>query len=189
MGATPEDRFFVVTGGPCSGKSTLIAELHRAGFATMPEAGRAIIQAQVAIDGPALPWKDPALFAELMLSWEMRNFREASELTGPVFFDHSFVGLPGYYPMMGLPLPAHVHTAATTLRHRRRVLIAPPWAEIYENDAERKQTWQEAVATYEHIAATYTDYGYDLVELPKVSVEERVRFAVATLGIGQPDPR
>ena len=183
MTVPPEDRFFVLTGGPCSGKSTLIAALQRAGFQAMPEAGRAIIQQQVAIDGPALAWKDPGLFAELGLSWEMRSYREALQLTGPVFFDHSLAGSPGYYRLMGLPVPAHVHAAASTMRYHRRALIAPPWAEIYENDAERKQTWEEAVATYEHIVETYTEYGYDLVELPKVSVQDRVQFVVATLGL------
>lgn len=84
---------------------------------------------------------------------------------------------------MGLPVPAHVHAAASTLRYHRRVLVAPPWPEIYEIDAERKQTYDEAVATYEHVCATYTHYGYDLVELPKASVEQRVRAVVATLDL------
>jgi predicted ATPase len=35
---------FVITGGPGSGKSTLIDALERAGFARSIEAGRAIIQ-------------------------------------------------------------------------------------------------------------------------------------------------
>jgi predicted ATPase len=189
MGDLPTDRFYVLTGGPCSGKSTLIAALRDAGFQAMPEAGRAIIQQQVAIDGPALPWKDPALFAELGLSWEMRSYREALQLRGPVFFDHSLAGSAGYFRLMGLPVPEHVLAAASTHRYHRRVLLAPPWAEIYENDAERKQTWEEAVATYERVVATYAENGYELVELAKVSVEERVRFVVATLGIGQPDTR
>jgi len=183
MTALPEDRFFVLTGGPCSGKSTLIAALQEAGFQAMPEGGRAIIQQQVAIDGPALPWKDPALFAELMLSWDMRSYRAALELAGPVFFDHSVVGLPGYYALMGLPVPAHVRAAASTLRYHRRVLVAPPWPEIYQNDDERTQSYYDAVATHEHLCATYSQSGYDLVELARVSVDDRARAVVATLGL------
>ena len=69
------ERFFVVTGGPGSGKSTLIDALERAGCARSVEGGRGIIQDQVAIGGTALPWSDPSAFAELMLSWEMRSYR------------------------------------------------------------------------------------------------------------------
>jgi hypothetical protein len=67
-----EKRFFVVTGGPGSGKSSLIDRLQRNGYAGSVEAGRGIIQDQVIVGGIALPWSDPMLFAELMLSWEMR---------------------------------------------------------------------------------------------------------------------
>ena len=85
------DHMFVVTGGPSSGKSTLIDALHGKGFASMPEAGRAIIRDQVRIDGTALPWADKAMFAELMLGWELRSWHEASALEKPVLMDR---GIP-----------------------------------------------------------------------------------------------
>ena len=49
------NRFFVITGGPGSGKSTLIAALEAEGFPCSAEAGRAIIRQQAAISGRALP--------------------------------------------------------------------------------------------------------------------------------------
>ncbi len=51
-------RRIVLTGGPGSGKSTLIEVLHRRGYPHSQEAGRAIIQEQVSIGGNALPWGD-----------------------------------------------------------------------------------------------------------------------------------
>jgi predicted ATPase len=59
----------------------------RRGMTTMPEAGRAIIQDQVSIGGSALPWADRSAFAELMLSWELRSYREALQRCVPVLFD------------------------------------------------------------------------------------------------------
>ena len=47
--------FIIISGGPRSGKSTLIDALEQLGFSRTMEAGRAIIQDQVAIDGQALP--------------------------------------------------------------------------------------------------------------------------------------
>lgn len=67
------ERFIVLTGGPSSGKSTLLDVLQQSGFARSLEAGRGIIQDQSAIGGRALPWDDRALFAEMMLCWEMRS--------------------------------------------------------------------------------------------------------------------
>ncbi len=44
------------------------------------------------------------------------------------------------------------------------------------NDSERKQTFEEAVATYDRVVLTYASAGYTLIELPHASVEERTRL-------------
>src|SRR5215469_13220227 len=90
------ERFFVVTGGPGSGKSTLAAELKERGVHTMPEAGRAIIQEQVATRGSALPWADRKAFAGLMLDWDLRCYRAALNMSGPVIFDRGLPDVIGY---------------------------------------------------------------------------------------------
>jgi len=96
------DRFFVLTGGPGSGKSSLIDALERLGYSRSVEAGRGIIQDQVDIGGSALPWADRVLFAELMLSWEMRSYRLAQEHPGAVFFDRGVLDVAGYLRLSGL---------------------------------------------------------------------------------------
>lgn len=175
------ENLIVVTGGPGSGKTTLIELLRGAGFATTPEAGRAIIQDQTVIGGPALPWADPALFAELMLAWEIRSYRWALRQDGPVFFDHAIPGLPGYHRLMGLDVPPHVEAAVGAFPYRREVFIAPPWPEIYRTDTERRQTLDEAERTHDAAVESYTRYGYRLVELPRAAPEERLRFVLDRL--------
>jgi predicted ATPase len=61
--------------------------------------------------------------------------------------------------------------------------VAPPWRQSFHSDAERKQDWDEAVRTYEAVADAYRSNGYELVQLPCVSVSERVRFVVETAGL------
>jgi predicted ATPase len=111
------ERFHVITGGPGSGKSTLIEALGRCGYAHSIEAGRAIIQDQSAIDGPALPGRDPLAFAELMLSWELRSYRRAQAESGPVFFDRGVPDMVGYFDLLGRPVPSHVTRAAERFRY------------------------------------------------------------------------
>jgi predicted ATPase len=174
-------RFFVVTGGPGSGKSSLIDALAAQGFARSVEAGRGIIQDQAAIGGRGLPWTDPAAFAELMLCWEMRSYRMACETSGTVIFDRGMPDVAGYLRLMKLPVPRHVAKAARMFRYNPAVFIAPPWPEIYRQDAERKQTLDEAERTYHVLAETYVAYGYELVCLPRVGIAERARFLVDSL--------
>jgi len=178
-------RLFVVTGGPGAGKTTLIDALAQAGCARSIEAGRGVIQDQVAIDGPALPWRNPQAFAELMLCWEMRSYHLAQEQAGPVIFDRGVPDVIGYLRMLGLPVPRHMEEAAATFRYHRRVFIAPPWPEIFRQDSERKQSLDEAVRTYEAMVEVYGTYGYELVEIPRSSVEQRVRFVLDAAGISR----
>ncbi len=177
------DRFFVLTGGPGSGKTAVIEALHHAGYARSVEAGRAIIQDQMSIEGRALPWCDPVLFAELMLSWDIRSYRIAERSTVPVFFDRGVVDVAGYLRLSGLPLPRHVEMALAAFRYHRRVFITPPWEEIYRQDRERKQDFAEAIRTYETLRRVYTELDYELIEVPRVSIMQRMFFVLDTLGL------
>jgi predicted ATPase len=180
------NRFFVLTGGPGAGKTTLIEALARAGFATTVEAGRAIIRDQLDIGGPATHQANPALFAELMLAFDLQSYRKALEEAGPVFFDRGITELVGYLGMMGLPAPAHFRAAAERFRYNAKVFVAPPWPEIFANDGERKQSLGEAVRTHDAVVQTYVEFGYTIVPLPKATVEERLRFVLAETDLEVP---
>ncbi|TDD42905.1 AAA family ATPase [Saccharopolyspora elongata] len=177
---SPAD-FVVITGGPGAGKTTLVERLAAAGCACSPEAGRGVIADQLATGGRGLPWADRALFAELMLQRDLRSHRQARLRRGPVIFDRGLPDIVGYLRLSGLPVPPHVDAAARRFRYRNRVLIAPFWPEIYRQDGERKQTPDEAERTYEHMVAAYTDYGYELVHLPRTTVDQRMRFVLDEL--------
>jgi predicted ATPase len=72
--------------------------------------------------------------------------------------------------------------AAAAVRYNRQVFVAPPWPEIFEQDEERKQDFDEAVRTCEMMRTAYDAYGYLLTELPRASVEERLRFVIERIG-------
>ena len=176
------DTLFVLTGGPGAGKTTLIEALADAGHATCPEAGRGIIRDQMTVDGAALPWKDPALFAEMMLSWELRSHHAATGRGRPVFFDRGVPDVIGYLRLTGIAVPAHMRKAAGLFRYNARVFVTPPWREIFAREDERSQTWEEAVRTHDIMVETYAELGYSLVPVPPAPVVERLRFIRAEIG-------
>ena len=176
------DSFFVLTGGPGSGKSTMIAELGRAGYRSMPEAGRAIIRDQMAIGGTALPWADRAAFADLMLGWELRSHAEAGGGAGPVLFDRGLPDVIGYRRLCGLEVPDALHRAAELHRYNRQIFLAPHWPEIFTQDAERRQDEEEARRTCEMMAHTYAALDYEVLLLPLASVAARADFIRDRIG-------
>ncbi|WP_055750849.1 AAA family ATPase [Frankia sp. AvcI1] len=175
------DDFVVITGGPGAGKSTLVEELHRQGFPCIPEAGRRILQDQIVIGGRARHERDSLLFAEIMLSWDMRSHHDATRRAGTVFFDRGIPDVVGYFLLLGRPIPAHVTAAARTFRYHQRVFLAPPWPEIYTHDRERTQDLDEAVRTHDAMAEAYTRHGYQLINLPRTDPESRAAFILRRL--------
>jgi predicted ATPase len=177
----PTDRFFVLTGGPGSGKTTLIEALKVKGYEAAPEAGRAVIRDQTASGGNALPWADRLLFAERMLAFDLHNYAEAREWSGPVFFDRGVPDVVGYLELSGLPAPPDTEKAARSYRYASRVFVLPPWLEIFGQDAERRQSFAEAERTYRAMVAIYLRLGYELVEVPHAPVNERAEFLLARI--------
>jgi predicted ATPase len=111
-----------------------------------------------------------------MLSWEMRSLAIAAVTPGPVFFDRGVPDVIGYLRLIGLPVPAHIEKAAEEFRYNRKAFVLPHWPEIFAQDSERKQDEDEARRTHASMVETYAACGYDLVELPKAPVEERLAF-------------
>lgn len=177
----PTDHLHVVTGGPGSGKSTLIEALAATGIATSAEVGRCIIREQAAIGGTALPWGDERAFADLMIVEEVAAHGAALARGGPVVLDRGVPDVIGFLRVSGLPVPAAFEAAARAHRYNPRVFLAPFWAEIFTADAERKQAPAVAERTEAIMRATYRAYGYTLVDLPRGSVAERVAFVRAHL--------
>jgi predicted ATPase len=176
--AAETDRFFVLTGGPGSGKTSLVEALRQSGYYCTVEAGRAVIQDQTSIGGHALPWDDRSLFAQLMLDREMRSYRAAQQQTGIVFFDRGVIDVLGYLRLLGQAIPEPMLKAAEKFCYNRRVFLAPPWEQIFHRDRERKQDFEEAVRTCDAMVTAYNQFGYELLELPQVPVEERRDFVI-----------
>ncbi|WP_322746137.1 AAA family ATPase [Providencia rustigianii] len=75
----------------------------------------------------------------------------------------------------------HLDRAIRIFEYQKTVFIAPPWKEIYVQDVERKQTFEDSVMTYHAMVSIYEQYNYKLIEIPCLSVDERVNFILSNM--------
>ncbi|WP_039989093.1 AAA family ATPase [Vibrio owensii] len=175
------NNLIVFTGGPGAGKTSVIEKQIELGYACAPEVGRKVIKQQVALDGDALPWKDKIAFRDEMVREEKKHHQAFEQLNELVFFDRCIVDSYGYSQLENLPIPQALMDACQRIRYANPVFIFPPWEAIFANDEERKQDFAEAVRTYQAMVEAYHQYGYELIEVPTMSVEQRVDFILERL--------
>lgn len=168
--------FHVLTGGPGVGKTTVLRHLQSLGELVVYENARAVIRDELASGGTGTPWCDNRRFVDLTTQRDIADFDRLAHETARVFFDRGIMDMWGANG--SAPSPALVE-AIRTRRYNARVFAFPPWREIYETDAERRQDWAEAEATFERLLTTMCELNYQPVIVPKAGVEDRAAFILS----------
>lgn len=176
-----KSNFFVFTGGPGVGKTTLIRHLAEAGEIVVEETARAVIREQVETGGAGTPWGDNDFYVSLCAARDVAIFDGLAHETRRVFFDRGVID--SYGANGTAPSPALIE-AVRTRRYNPMVFVFPPWREIYETDAERRQDWSEAERTFEAIRKRLPTLGYDAVIVPKADVATRAAFVLSRAVVG-----
>jgi predicted ATPase len=169
----------VFAGGPGSGKTTLLQAFQLRGYAVAADSARAIIQAR---RSSSLSPRPPALeFAQAILHQDMRQYGEQASQAGPVFFERGVVDALGMLHELGTLTNSELQRVLSAYPYHGQVFLFPPWEDIYANDAERDQTFVEAARVYRGAFEWYQRCGYEVVEVPKVGVEERCAYVLEVL--------
>jgi len=172
---------FVISGYSGGGKSTLLAELGRRGFATIEEPGRRVVRKELASGGDALPWANGIAFARRITALAKQDYDAARALHDPVFFDRGLIDAA--VALEHLTGEKGLADLAAPYRYASPVFLAPPWPELFAFDAERRHDFASALAEYDRLAAAYPVLGYHVILLPKVSVAERLAFVLERVGM------
>ncbi len=171
----------VITGGPGTGKSSIINALLAQKQACMEEISRTVtLQAQQ--EGiTQLFLTQPLLFSERLLEGRRLQYKTASTMPHDiVFFDRGIHDVLAYLEYSNTPYPSHFKTAALRTTYDA-VFILKPWEAIYKTDNERYESFAQAQQIHQHILKTYNAYHYTPIDVPFGTVKDRSAFILNTL--------
>jgi predicted ATPase len=166
----------VIIGGPGTGKSTIIDGLIEKGFCCYPEISREITLEAKNQGIEQLFLENPLLFSELLLEGRKNQFKNALEETNKiVFIDRGIPDILAYMHYIGDSYPPHFDLACRENVYTK-IFILPPWEEIYVSDEARYENFEQAKLIHNHLSETYKNYGYELIEVPKDTLDKRILF-------------
>ena len=165
---------YILTGGPGAGKTTLLNALGLLGYATVEESARAIIAERRAAG--ATPRPLPVQFAREILRRDIEKYEMTRGLPDSAIFDRGVVEALGVIQENETWPRLELERVLAAYPFAHPVFILPPWPEIYTVDAERDQTFEEAVTVYEKVVNWYSHCGYQLHEVDLCPVDERAKY-------------
>jgi len=168
----------VITGAPCSGKSTLIDLLAEKGFHTVPECARLYIEREMAGGRMNHPIRTDA--AALQRGIKDMQLRTEAGLPANdlLFLDGAVPGSLAYYRVFGLD-PNEILLDCFHHRYASVFMLEPL---PFQTDGERIGE-MVSIASYldEWHARDYIALGYSLIRVPVLPPEERLAFVLEML--------
>lgn len=174
-------RKIVITGGPGTGKTSVIEALESHGYYCLHEVSREITKEAQKKGIDQLFLKDPLLFSELLLEGRIRQFMDAEEFKADlVFLDRGVTDVVAYMNYFGNDYPPVFNRVCREYIYDQ-VFILPPWKQIYTEDNERYESYEQAVEIHDELARSYIEHGYEPLEVPQGSIADRTSFILKHL--------
>ncbi|MFH0932349.1 MAG: ATP-binding protein [bacterium] len=167
----------VLTGGPSCGKTTLINSLSQMGYKTSPEVARQIIEEEVLkgktleqIRGPEGNFQEK-VFKKAV---EREQCLSPKEL---VFLDRSLLDCLAY-SLFNNSNPIERQKVSRKYEYSKIFFLERV---VWEKDHTRTEDEETARQIDEFLKKVYQEEGYELIFIPPVSVEERIKFILGYL--------
>jgi predicted ATPase len=178
---TVAKQIVVLIGGPGSGKTTLINALTGKGHTCYPEMSREVIHQAKEQGIDQLFLENPLLFSELLLEGRKKQYHSAIADNAPtVFIDRGIPDVLAYMHYIGDSYPAFFDQACRDHVYTK-IFFLPPWEEIYTADDARYENYEQAKLIAAHLQETYRNYGYESIEVPKDTPDNRIIFILSHL--------
>lgn len=170
-----KSNWYVITGGPSSGKSTVLEHIEKLGYKVIPEATRSLIDEEKAA-GKTIKdiRRDEAEFQRRVLA---RKIKIESELPRDqlIFFDGAIPSSVAYFETSGLD-PQQALSVCQKGQYRKVFLMEQlPFVQ----DGARTENTETIKELNRLLKKAYEDLGYEVISVPVMSVEERVKFIQA----------
>jgi predicted ATPase len=171
----------VLIGGPGSGKTSVIERLIQRDYCCMEEISREVILKAKEEGIDQLFLTEPLLFSNLLLEGREKQFLTADKSDEKwIFFDRGIPDIHTYMNYFKTEHPAYFLEKSKKYRYQK-IFHFSPWEKIHITDNERYESFEEAVLIDTFLMDTYSALGYQIINVPFGSIEDRTEFILNSL--------
>ena len=171
----------VITGGPGTGKTSIIECLNKMNFNVFNESSREVTKKYKNIDSEQYFLSNPIDFSNILMDKRKKQFEKGTKSKNDYFFyDRGIPDVLAYLNFKKIDYQSSLIDDVLKFEYDA-IFITEPWKAIYKNDSERYETYDELLEIDIHIKKIYKKLGYNTITLPKRSVKDRVKFLLETL--------
>lgn len=173
------NKWFVITGGPSTGKTTLLDELEKAGYTTIPEAARTLIDEALKKGITTEEFRaDEKRFQEdiARLKEEIETKHVSSEIT---FFDRGMHDTIAYLRHYNY----HIEDWIQELMHKsnyQKVFLLEPLS-VYQHDYARTESPDFVYDINKLLHEAYAESGLEPIRVPALALSDRIKFILDNL--------
>jgi len=172
-------RLVAISGGPGSGKTTVLERFREHGYPVVAEAARHYTTGSDAKGHESSP---PLVeFALERVKKDIAQYESVAGSGGITFFDRCLLDALCMLDRVGDLSREYRDELVGCYRFEPIVYLFPPWEAIYRMDHTRGQAFEEAENEHKTLQDWYMDCGYEVVSVPRTSVEERCGFILQSL--------
>ncbi len=164
----------VITGGPGTGKTTLINELKKMGHKTVVEAATFIITEDLKNSGEN-PNKHPETF-QAKVAIKQIEHESVLDSKDEAFLDRGIVDGIAYSKFYNNPAPKELTDYVENESNKYRTIFMLDPIDSYEENEVRLESKEDAQKLHDAIKLAYEDLGYNVVDVPFLTVAQRVQF-------------
>jgi predicted ATPase len=172
-----QTNWYVITGAPSSGKTTLVKELEKRGYSVVHEVARGVIEAEMA-KGRTLEEirSDKGYFESLVLRTKI-DIEARLPRDEVIVFDRAIPDSIAYFEVAGLDIEEAI--SKSPRNHYRKIFMLDRLP--FQKDHVRIEDQEVAARLDQSLEAGYRGLGYEVIRVGAMPVKERLMIVLGEI--------